>query len=154
MVVDAVRKRITESGALGLPPLLRTHLKAIGLGSERPELFVSTAERRQIRVHDLRGTFVTVGLANGRSESWIADRTGHKSSLMIARYKRMARTFAELQTGDFEPLDAAIPELTPAHSAALTPSHPSSITHGLPTRAPNYAKTMASPAGFEPASPT
>jgi integrase len=53
-----------------------------------------------IRVHDLRGTFVTVSLANGKSESWISDRTGHRSSLMIARYKRMARTLDELHAGE------------------------------------------------------
>jgi len=50
-------------------------------------------------VHELRGTFVTISLANGKSESWIADRTGHRSSQMIARYKRTARTFAELHLG-------------------------------------------------------
>jgi hypothetical protein len=71
--------------------LLRGYLKRIGLDSERPELFTSSAERRQIRVHDLRGTFVTLHLATGKSESWIADRTGHKSSQMINRYKRTAR---------------------------------------------------------------
>src|SRR5436305_11394644 len=76
-------------------------------------------ERMQIRVHDLRGTFVTLALANGKSESWISDRTGHRSSQMIARYKRNARTFAELHLGTLAALNAAIPELA--------------IAHGLPT---------------------
>lgn len=95
----------------GLAELLRSHLRAIGLEQERPELFTTTAERLRIRVHDLRGTFVTLELAAGRSESWIADRTGHRSSTMINHYKRTARTFAELQSGELEPLDQAIPEL-------------------------------------------
>lgn len=69
-------KPFTAAGAVGLAPTLREHLKLIGLDKERPELFESTEERQRIRVHDLRGTFVTVSLANGRSESWIADRTG------------------------------------------------------------------------------
>jgi hypothetical protein len=49
------------------------------------------AERQLIRVHDHRASFVTLALACGRSESWVADRTGHRSSAMIARYKRTAR---------------------------------------------------------------
>lgn len=95
----------------GLADLLREHLGAIGLKKERPELFTTTDERRQIRVHDLRGTFVTVALANGRPESWISDRTGHRSSAMISLYKRTARSFAELGLGDLVPLSAALPEL-------------------------------------------
>ena len=47
----------------------------------------------------------------GRSEAWITDRTGHRSSQMIYRYKRAARTHAELELGTFEPLYEAIPEL-------------------------------------------
>jgi integrase len=96
---------------LELAGTLRTHLEAIGLREERPQLFTSTQERMMIRVHDLRGTFVTVALANGRSESWISDRTGHRSSQMIAKYKRPSRTFEELHLGDLLPLDQAIPEL-------------------------------------------
>jgi integrase len=69
----------------GLADVLRSHLIDIGLLRERPELFTTTPERRPIRTHDLRGTFVTISLANGRSESWISDRTGHRSSQMIAR---------------------------------------------------------------------
>jgi hypothetical protein len=49
-----------------------------------------------------------VALANGRSEAWVADRTGHRSSQMIARYKRTARTAAELSLGDWAPLDVAL----------------------------------------------
>ncbi len=90
--------------------LLHKHLRAIGLADERPELFTSTAQRLRIRVHDLRGTFVTVSLAQGRSEAWVSDRTGHRSSQMIARYKRQARTFGELGLGGFESLALAIPE--------------------------------------------
>ena len=74
-------------------------------------MFESTDERRQIRVHDLRATMITVSLADGRSEAWISDRTRHRSSQMIARYKRTARTFAELQTGELSPLSSALPDL-------------------------------------------
>ena len=92
-----------------LPRVLRAHLRLAGVA--RAELHETTAHRMQMRVHDLRGTFVTVALANGRSEAWISDRTGHKSSQMINHYKRTARTLNELQQGDLVPLDTALPEL-------------------------------------------
>jgi len=54
---------------------LRADLKAAGIA--RPEIFERTAVRHPLRVHDLRATFVTVSLANGKTETWVADRTGH-----------------------------------------------------------------------------
>src|SRR5689334_1388559 len=54
----------------------------------RRELFDRTSSRLPIRVHDLRGAFITYTLAAGRSEAWVADRTGHSSSQMINRYRR------------------------------------------------------------------
>ena len=36
----------------GLAELLRAHLEAVGLKQERPELFVTNAERHRMRVHD------------------------------------------------------------------------------------------------------
>ncbi len=77
----------------------------------RPELFERSDVRQPIRLHDLRATFVTVSLANGKSETWVADRTGHRSSVMINRYRRAARQFAELDLGTLVPLDVAVPEL-------------------------------------------
>lgn len=88
---------------------LRRDLEAAGV--TRPELFESSAVRVPMRVHDLRATMITVALANGRTETWVADRTGHKSSMMINRYRRAARLFDELGLGDLAPLDEAIPEL-------------------------------------------
>jgi len=80
----------------------------------RPQLFAETEERKRIRGHDLRATFVTVHLAGGKTETWVSDRTGHKSSVMIARYRRMARSHQELNLGDLTPLVDAIPELAGA----------------------------------------
>jgi integrase len=88
----------------------------------RPELFSDTAARKQIRVHDLRSTFVTLSLANDKTETWVADRTGHKSSTMINRYRRQARQAAELKLGALARLDLAIPELAP--KAANRPPEP------------------------------
>jgi Phage integrase family len=87
----------------------RAHLKAAGI--DRPELFERSAARMRIRLHDTRATFVTLSLANGKTETWVADRTGHKSSAMINRYRRAARTAAELGLGPLRPLDEVIPEL-------------------------------------------
>jgi integrase len=99
-------------------------------GIDRPQLFEQNAERLRICIHDLRATFITIALANGRTEAWISDRTGHKSSLMIHRYKRPARTVEETQLGDLAPLDLAIPELAapdgpPPSSTPPTGSGPS-----------------------------
>ena len=94
-----------------LAKLFRTQLTLAGLDKTRPELFQTTAHRLRVRVHDLRGLFVTAALANGRSEAWISDRTGHRSSQMIHAYKRQARTFGELGLGDLTPLDSAVHEL-------------------------------------------
>jgi len=80
-------------------------------GVDRAELYETSKTRRQIRVHDLRATFVTLALATGRTETWVADRTGHKSSMMINRYRRAARTVEELGLGWLVPLDEAIPEI-------------------------------------------
>jgi hypothetical protein len=95
---------------------LRDRLREAGV--ERPELFEESKERIPLRAHDLRGTFVTIKLALGKSEAWITDRTGHTTSVMLYRYKRAARTAAELQLGDFAQLHEAIPEL---HELGSTP---------------------------------
>ena len=82
-------------------------------GVKRPELTKPKEGRMLLRAHDLRGTFVTLALAAGRTEAWVTDRTGHRSSQMIYLYKRAARTAAELELGWLAPLDEAIPELAP-----------------------------------------
>jgi hypothetical protein len=81
-------------------------------GATRAELHHDGVNRRKLRVHDLRATFVTLSLANGKTETWVADRTGHRSSQMINRYRRAARSAAELGLGPLLPLDVAIPELS------------------------------------------
>lgn len=106
---DARWRRIER---FGLADGLRNYLRAAGV--DRPQLFDRSSQRIPLRAHDLRATFVTVNLALGRSETWISDRTGHKSSTMIHRYKRAARSHAELNLGPLVPLHEAIPELRDA----------------------------------------
>lgn len=105
----------------GMGGVLRADLKAAKV--ERPELFERSASRSQVTVHHLRGTFVTLALANGKTETWVQDRTGHTSSVMINRYRRMARTAAELEIGTLAPLDQAIPELREAIARANGAPH-------------------------------
>jgi len=93
----------------------------------RPELFERTATRLAVRVHDCRGMFVTYALASGRTETWVADRTGHRSSTMINRYRRVARTVLEAQLGDLLPLHDAIPEIAAASTAAEAAARPNSV---------------------------
>ncbi len=91
------------------PSLARVLRKALQTAKvKRAELFTTTDERQRLRFHDLRGSFVTVALANGQTETWVADRTGHKSTAMIARYKRAARTAKEARLGSWVALDVAL----------------------------------------------
>jgi len=104
----------------GLAARYRTMLEASlrDAGLYRVELFVGGDRRMRIRPHDLRGAFTTYALANGRTETWVMDRTGHRSSHMVNRYRRVARTVAEAELGDLVPLADAIPEATAAVKAA------------------------------------
>ena len=88
---------------------LRAYARKAGL--ERSQLYEKSEERIALRIHDLRATFVTVSLAQGQTETWVADRTGHRSSQMIATYRRVARTYRELNLGPLAPLCDGIPEL-------------------------------------------
>ncbi len=95
-----------------------------GAGVDRPALFAQSESRIALRVHDLRASFVTLALAAGRSEAWVTDRTGHRSSTMVAHYKRQVRTAAELELGWFSPLDEAIPELVKLRESETEPRDP------------------------------
>lgn len=98
-----------------LAAALRTHLQKAG--GVRAVLFERTANRAPMRAHDLRATFVTLALAAGKTETWVCDRTGHRSSQMLNKYRRAARNASELGLGWLRALDAALPEF--ADSAVL-----------------------------------
>ena len=140
----------------------RAHLQAAGV--TRPNLFETTAVRRPVWLHDARATFVTLSLANGRSETWVADRTGHKSSTMIYRYKRAARMASELALGSLRRLDEAIPELAPylGHDGAPKATASGSASGGgsgdpvavSGARVSSKKKPLVAPVGFEPTRPS
>ena len=91
--------------------LFRWHLRAAGV--HRSELFERTPQRRPIRIHDQRACFATLNLAAGKSETWVMDRTGHRSSAMVMAYRRAARNATELGLGELMPLDECVPDLRP-----------------------------------------
>jgi len=98
-----------EHNRHALAKTLREHLRAAGLEEgPRAKIFEHSKTWLQVRAHDLRAGFVTTALANGKTETWVADRTGHKSHSMIKRYTRQARTAGDLKRGDWKPLDGAL----------------------------------------------
>ncbi len=120
---------------------LRNDLRQAGV--TRSALFERSDVRHPIRAHDLRATFVTVSLATGKTEAWVADRTGHRSSAMSNRYRRAARTWAELELAALEALDEAIPELRLPHG----------LPHDAMVRLDDVGPKSAESVGFEPTVP-
>jgi len=56
---------------------------------------------QRVPLQDTRAMFVTVSLVNEKSEAWVRARTGHRSSTMIAKYRRAARMAIEVGMGSF-----------------------------------------------------
>jgi len=111
---------------------------------KRPELFERSPNRRPIRAHDLRATFVTVSLATGKTETWVADRTGHRSSGMINAYRRKARTWSGMALGELAPLHRAIPEVF----ASLSSSTRTSFGPGIGPQTPRTGGEIGRRSGF------
>lgn len=109
---DAKLKRAAQN--------FRKHLLTAGI--DREELQHKTAHRRPLRVHDLRASFVTIALADGRPDVWVTDRTGHTTAQQLMRYRRRARQLAEMNLGWFEPLDRCL---------GLTPEPSPQAGHGV-----------------------
>jgi integrase len=112
---------------------LRRDLQTVGVA--RPQLFERSKVRMPLRAHDLRATFVTIALAQDRTETWISDRTGHKSHKMINAYRRKARGW---NLGELGPLTDLVPELR-AEGAAVPPGR--SIPLGIPHESPSQANS-------------
>lgn len=55
-----------------------------------------------------------MALAQGKTEAWVTDRTGHTTSSQLAAYKRAARGAAELELGDWRSLLVSLPETASA----------------------------------------
>ena len=112
-------------------------------GVTRAELFESTPTRQPVRLHDLRASFVTIALATGKTEQWVSDRTGHRSSQMLAAYSRQARTWDELGLGVLAPLDSLLPEFVERRLPLVLPPNQSRF-RDLNSR-PTVYETVALP---------
>jgi integrase len=66
----------------------RDHLRMAGV--DRALLYVSSKERINIRFHDMRATFVTLSLANGKSEAWCVATPRSKGTVRRGRAPRHA----------------------------------------------------------------
>ena len=99
----------------------RLRADLLAAGCDRYDLHHDRPNAGRFSMHGLRRSFVTLYLAAGKTETWIADRTGHMSSVQINQYRQDARTLHEANHGrDIDPpvdLDIAIPELAPSQSA-------------------------------------
>lgn len=65
-------------------------------GVDRLELHEGGPATKPTGIHALRSLFVTEALAQGRSETWVTDRTGHRSRSMVDTYRRQGRAWAKL----------------------------------------------------------
>lgn len=79
----------------------RAYIQAAGI--TRREL-AAGVNRRAIRLHDTRASFITTALAIGMTETWVMDRTGHHSSDMVNKYRRQMRHVKTLGLSWFAPL--------------------------------------------------
>lgn len=101
--------------------VLRDDLRLAGV--KRSILFDESANVQQMRFHDLRATFCTWARRNGKSDAWIAERSGHRpSGKMIDRYTRQAQTLHDAKLEGFPDVTSAIPELAPATPEATSTS--------------------------------
>lgn len=78
---------------------------------KRQSLHERKANANPLRFHDLRATFVTWAIREGRGDGWISDRTGHLTPSMRTRYTRAARTLQDLNYLPFPDISKVIPEL-------------------------------------------
>ena len=110
--------------------VLRKDLRRVGV--TREILFSDAPNVQALRFHDFRSTFCTWARRAGKSDVWIAERTGHRlTGAMIDRYTRQAQTLEDLDYEPFPDISVAIPELAAASTA------PSNAR----TRSPNAPST-------------
>ncbi len=93
-----------------LADTFRAHLREAKV--TRAELYEDSPSRRPIRLHDLRATMTTVALASGKTEAWVTARTGHRSSMQVSGYRRLAQAFADVGAASLANMADTVPELS------------------------------------------
>ncbi|WP_437603965.1 site-specific integrase [Sorangium sp. So ce590] len=108
----------------------------------RAELFANDATRKQLTFHDLRATGITWMALRGDEPIKIMRRAGHEDIATTMGYVREAENLMHPVGEPFPPLPAAL--LVSSAESSEGPAHWAQL------RESTY-KTVASPAGFEPA---
>lgn len=127
-----------------IAPILRAHLRMIGLDQLRPQLFEDTDERMIFHVHNLRSTFITVALAAGESEAWVMRRTGHRTSRMLATYTADVDMLRAVKMPRLTTLDLAIPELAERSTPSTDPGKASVAGQRSDNEISNSAESLSS----------
>jgi hypothetical protein len=120
----------------------RDCLETAGVRERRPELWQNDDEVGQARRHDLRALFVTMALADERSDVYIRERTGHKSERMIKLYNRGAALYRARGFRRLKSLVKAIPELRAVARGEVVEAPPLPIRRAA--RAPGTKGVWAS----------
>ena len=92
-----------EFGVRKASAAFRADLRAARI--DRPEFWEDTDERAPIGTHSQRRSFVTLHLANDKTEAWLMARTGHTTSAQLNQYRQAARFAHELRLGLPLPMD-------------------------------------------------
>ncbi|HEY3235879.1 MAG TPA: tyrosine-type recombinase/integrase [Polyangiaceae bacterium] len=87
---------------------VRTHLRRAGVARER--LFTKGTNTLRFGTHGFRHSFTTRSLANGKTDDWVRQRTGHTTDQLLT-YREPSKSLTELNLGEVQPLINAIPEL-------------------------------------------
>jgi integrase len=106
----------------------RADLRLAGL--TRADLYTQGPLKGHFGTHCFRRSLVTRSLANGVSEDWVRQRTGHTTD-ELRRYRQAAQSLAELSIGDVDPLIAALPELD---REPVAPTPPTALSSSVSTR--------------------
>ena len=101
---------------------LRGHMKAAEL--DRADLYSKGDLKSPFGTHCFRRSYVTRSLSMGLGEDHVRQRTGHSTDELL-KYRQPAMGLRELNLGDLDRLDQAIPEVRRGlEEAAIAPPSP------------------------------
>lgn len=86
----------------------RFHDDLRAAGVTRRAVFSAEPGSYALRIHDLRGSFVTLARAMGQPDRWTMDRSGHESVASFELYDRVLRHAKERGLGWYAPMARAL----------------------------------------------
>jgi len=120
---------------------IREDLAAAGIN--RARLFDQGTNTLRFGTHAFRHSFTTRSLANGKTDDWVRQRTGHTTDQLMT-YRESAKSLEELSLGDVLPLSEALPEM---RRAARRSARPHGSEAGPKVGQPESAKSRKSSRG-------